>query len=138
MVCLFVSGEPITFLEDTRSAMSAIDLELMSKPPTTIGASGVTLKELITHAFTINTFLGECCPVNLAGSDLLCKLGIHILCEGKGLPVVQPQETSPHDVVRHGLNMSGTMHGMYRIFMGHTMTLLITFYQLLAVVGNRR
>jgi predicted aspartyl protease len=54
MVCLFVSDESINFLVDTGAAMSVINSKSMSKPPmsnesvTAVGASGVTMKELLT------------------------------------------------------------------------------------------
>ena len=96
MVCLFVNGESIEFLVDTGAAMSVINSKSMSKPPmsnesvTSVGASEVTMKELLTMPLPVKVgnicinhqlILSACCPVNLSGRDLLCKLGINILCK---------------------------------------------------------
>ena len=135
MVCLFVNGESITFLVDNGAAMSVINSNFMSKSPmsnesvTTLGASGVHMKELLTMPLPVevdNTCINHqfifstCCPVNLSGRDLLSKLGINIICKGKGLTLYSlRRHVISQCCPTRSQHVIGTMHGMYRILMGH-------------------
>ncbi|MGL4646345.1 MAG: hypothetical protein ACRCVL_04435 [Cetobacterium sp.] len=66
-----------------------------------VGVSGIIVKEKFTaplrcvennqQSFPFSFLLSECCPINLMGRDLICKLGINVISTPKGLKVCTSQ-----------------------------------------------
>ncbi|XP_047676510.1 uncharacterized protein LOC113649215 isoform X1 [Tachysurus fulvidraco] len=105
---LNVEGKDILFLVDSGAGNSVIKLHELSEMPemsgrslNSVGASGIIVKEKFTaplrcvennqQSFTFSFLLSECCPINLMGRDLICKLGINLISTPNGLKVCRSQ-----------------------------------------------
>ncbi|KAJ7998546.1 hypothetical protein DPEC_G00206030 [Dallia pectoralis] len=104
-VTLLIDGKPLSFLVDTGAELSVIMHDPMLKFPMsnetvcTVGASGLEMTEALTMPLSVEGtrcqhqfVFSSCCPCNLAGGDLMCKLGMKVACGLDGNKITQPQE----------------------------------------------
>jgi len=106
VITLLVQGQRLEFLVDSGATVSVLTEDSFLVPPKltgrsteSIAASGTLTKEwytvpltckdsvegIVKHSFLFST----CCPMNLLGRDLMCKLGICLISTPEGITLLR-------------------------------------------------
>lgn len=106
---LLVHGKYVTFLVDSGETIFVIKADIFSTPPKmsgrytkSIGASAEAVLEKyttplsctddVTGTFKHSLLLSNCCPINLMGRDMMCKLDICLVSTPEGIVVTRTSE----------------------------------------------